>query len=515
VASFINNKGIHQFKRIQSNNIMKLIKYTFTKATFILLLFSCPLLKAQTGIYVPELHIFDTRMAGLLNKYQIPGGQMAVTYHGRLVYNRGFGYADTATSALVQPNSIFRLASISKSITSIAIMHLFENGLLNLDQKVFGTLGILNDTNYQSAIDSRYYDITVRQLLNHTSGLFFPYPTDPLFKTYDIAIAMGVPPPTDSLELVIQWTLENDSLFYTPGTDYGYTNFGYEILGKIIEKITNKDYEDYVTNTILLPLNINAIRKGRTLFADKLPMEVSYYDYPGAPLMPSIYTGIPNSVPAQYGGYNWEVMTAAGGWVASAGDLCKFLVAVDKFTTKPDILLSSTIDTMLVSSVFGPKYALGWNITGKDYWNAGGIQGTATVFKRNESHQLNWAILFNSLPKNYGPFYSDFINLVTDELVNISAWPKHDLFDTKTNVNEIQLSQSMNIFPNPSSDMIYLEMYSDHIGARYEAIDLLGRVYREGIVTNNHFRIDIADLPSGIYLLRIDGITKAYRFIRQ
>ena len=89
---------------------------------------------------------------------------------------------------------------------------------------------------------------------------------------------------------------------------------------------------------------------GRTLLQDTFPGEVTYYDYPGAPLMTSIYTGIPNSVPAQYGGYNWEIMTAAGGWVASAHDLCKWLVAVDRFSTKPDILLPATIDTMTMPS---------------------------------------------------------------------------------------------------------------------------------------------------------------------
>jgi CubicO group peptidase (beta-lactamase class C family) len=397
---------------------------------FIFFLFSSPLVKGQTGIYVPELTIFDTRMLELLNDYQIPGGQLAISYEGRLVYDRGFGYSNTATQHHVQPNSIFRLASVSKSITSVAIMYLFENGLLELDDKVFGMGGILNDAIYQSAIDPRYYNITVRQLLNHSAGFIFVYPTDPLFQTYNIAIAMGVTPPTDSIELVIDWTLHNVMLSYTPGTSASYCNFVYAILGKVIEKITSQDYEDFVRNTILLPIDITNMHAGHTLLEDTLPGEVTYYDYPGAPLMTSIYTGIPNSVPAQYGGYNWEIMTPAGGWVASAHDLCRLLVAVDRFPTRPDILLPTTIDIMTQPSNNWPQYALGWNVTGDDYWNAGGIQGTATVIKRNKSHQLNWAILFNSLPMNYTPFYYAFMDLVTDEFTNIETWPTHDLFDS-------------------------------------------------------------------------------------
>lgn len=422
-----------------------------SKLSFILLIFSSLLLKGQTGIYVPELAIFDTRMTEIMNEYQIPGGQCAITYEGRLVYDRGFGFADTASQRLMQPGSIFRLASVSKSITGIAIMHLVENGVVKLDDKVFGTEGILNDTIYQMAIDPRYYDITVRQLLNHSAGFIFVYPSDPLFQTYEIAIEMGVTPPTDSIELVINWTLNHVMLSYTPGTSASYCNFGYAVLGKVIEKLTNQNYEDFVRNTILLPLDINDMHAGRTLLQDTLSGEVIYYDYPGAPLMTSIYTGIPNSVPAQYGGYNWEIMTPAGGWVASAHDLCKLLVAVDRFPTKPDILLPSTIDTMTRPSVNWQEYALGWKLAGNDYYNLGGIQGTATVFKRNQSHQLNWAILFNSLPMYYPPFYYEFMDLVTDELSNIEKWPTHDLFGLTTSLDDIDNTQPLNIYPNPSN----------------------------------------------------------------
>ena len=152
------------------------MKNFIAKSSFVLIIFTSLMLKGQTGVYVPELTIFDTRMQELLEDYQIPGGQFAITYEGRLVYDRGFGFADTATQKLVQPNSIFRIASVSKSITSVAAMYLFENGLLNLDDKVFGTDGILNDPIYQSAIDPRYFDITVRQLLNHSAGFIFVYP---------------------------------------------------------------------------------------------------------------------------------------------------------------------------------------------------------------------------------------------------------------------------------------------------------------------------------------------------
>lgn len=81
-------------------------------------------------------------MTNPMTKYNVPGGQLAISYQGRLLYNRGFGFANTETKESISPKSIFRIASVSKTITSIACMKLFEQGLLNLDAKVFGINGI-------------------------------------------------------------------------------------------------------------------------------------------------------------------------------------------------------------------------------------------------------------------------------------------------------------------------------------------------------------------------------------
>lgn len=474
--------------------------------SFVLLLFSSLAGRGQTGVYVPELATFDARMPALLREYRIPGGQLAVTYEGRLVYNRGFGYSDTVNRHFVQPNSLFRLASISKSITSIAVMHLFEHGVLHLDDRVFGEHGILNDTVYRSAIDPRYFDITVRQLLNHSAGFEFVYPSDPLFQTHAIAIAMGVPPPTESAELLIRWALHHVMLQYTPGTSASYCNFGYAIVGAVIEKVTGRRYEEFIRDTILLPLGITEMRAGRTLSQDALPGEVTYYDYPGAPLATSIYTGIPNSVPAPYGGYHWEAMTPAGGWVASARDLCRLLVAVDRYPTNPDILLPGTIDTMTHSSSTWPGYALGWNVDGDDYWNAGGIQGTATVFKRNGTQQLTWAVVFNSLPKVYTPFYYAFMDVVTDALPDIASWPSHDLFHAATSVDDIRSPRRLHIYPNPSRGTVIVEMETAEagvlalynvLGERIDAMDTNG-----GRTVHT---LDLSGHPAGIYVVLYYG----------
>jgi CubicO group peptidase (beta-lactamase class C family) len=314
------------------------------KITLLFTVLSISFLKAQTGLYVPELANFDTAMAQLMTQYNVPGGQLAITYQGRLVYNRGFGMADVTNSIPVEPHHIFRLASVSKTITGVAVMQLWENGQLNLDAPVFGPTGILNDAIYQNILDPRVNNITVRHLLEHGGGWDRALSGDPMFNAYNIAQTMGTTAPADS-QTVIRFVLEYKMLDFDPGTQYQYSNFGYCVLGRVIEKITGISYEDYVITNILIPLGITTMECGHNLVADRLPNEVNYYDYPGAPLANSVYD---NVTPVEWpnGGFNIEAMDANGGWVASAGNLCKLLVAIDKFPTKPDILLPATIDTM-------------------------------------------------------------------------------------------------------------------------------------------------------------------------
>src|SRR5687768_6248331 len=140
------------------------------KLTLILVILTITFTKAQTGLYVPELAAFDTAMAQLITQYNVPGGQLAITHQGRLVYNRGFGMADVSNSIPVEPHHTFRLASVSKTITGVAVMKLWENAQVNLDAQVFGASGILNDAMYQNILDPRVNNITVRHLLEHGGG---------------------------------------------------------------------------------------------------------------------------------------------------------------------------------------------------------------------------------------------------------------------------------------------------------------------------------------------------------
>src|SRR5690606_15242725 len=146
---------------------------------------------------------------------------------------------------------LYRIASVSKPITGIAIMKLVENNQLSLSDTVFGSNRIITDPYYLNAItDSRIYNITDKQLLEHTAGWDRNIPCDgkthcdPIGFPLHVTATLGEPNPVGDSALIK--FLITKGLNYTPGATYAYSNIGYLVLGKIIEKKTGMKYEEYV-----------------------------------------------------------------------------------------------------------------------------------------------------------------------------------------------------------------------------------------------------------------------------
>ncbi len=447
--------------------------------------------KAQTGVYVPQLAKFDTAMRNLMTTYNVPGGQLAITYQGRLVYNRGFGFANTTTQDSVYPKDIFRIASLSKPVTGVACMKLFEQGLLDLNARVFGPNGILNDAIYQNILDPRDTAITVRMLLQHRGGWDRNISGDPMFNAYNIATTMGVSSPP-SPSVVIQYMLAHKMLDFTPGTQSKYSNVGYCVLGRVIEKITGQTYEAYVRDNILTPLGITSTKLGFNLLSNQLPDEVNYYDYPGAPLASSVYNNS-SAVPWPYGGFNLEFMDAHGGWVASCEDLLKLVCAFDRFNTRPDILLPATIDTMVKASVYDPNYGCGIAVNANNnWWHLGSLPGTSSEIVRNGNSKLNWAILFNTRDQA-GNINSAMDNLVWNVLPSITSWPSFDLFSNTTDINEPDIRNVINIYPNPTNNQLNFSAQTN-----VELRNTIGQLVLNKKGTNF---LDLTGQPAGIYFV--------------
>ena len=208
----------------------------------------------------------DKQVESFIKRWKIQGASMAVTKDERLVYAKGFGIANSETGEEVKPGHLFRIASVSKLITAVAVMKLYEEGKLDLDDKVFGPEGILNDSLFLSYQDKRIGDISIRHLLNHTAG--WSRSADPMFSPLYIARKLKVPAPA-TFEQILQFTLDRD-LNYNPGIRYSYSNLGYGILGAVIEQKSGMPYQDYVVMNLLKPLDIHDMHIGKSYYHEKI-----------------------------------------------------------------------------------------------------------------------------------------------------------------------------------------------------------------------------------------------------
>ena len=426
------------------------------KKLFYLLLLTISIqANAQTGIPVPQMTQADNLVKNFMTTYAIPGLTIALAKDGKIVYMRGFGYSDIAKTIPVQPNNLFRIASCSKQITSIAIMKLMQDGKLSMSSKVFGPGGILEHAPIISTAtitDARIYDITVEQLLEHTEGWDRdvncnpnptpPYPyyfagCDPINNPLSVSLEFGISNPV-SENYLCKYLLQK-GLNFAPGTKYAYSNIGYLCLGAIIEELTGKAYEDYVKNDILAPLGIYDTHIGNNLKSEKQEREVEYTSAEGTNL--SVYgTGV--QAPWTYGGMNVKDMSAHGGWITTASDFVKLLSAVDGFATKPDILSAATINVMTTPSTANVNYAKGWAVNSYgNWWHTGAIPGTASQVVRS-SNGYNWFIIMNNR-YNANSFWTALDNLGWNIISSTTTWPSWDLMLAPTqNASNITLSNA-------------------------------------------------------------------------
>ncbi|MBP7557881.1 MAG: beta-lactamase family protein [Chitinophagaceae bacterium] len=317
-----------------------------------------------TQVAIPAI---DNAVTAFMTTYQIPGVSVAITKNGKLVYLKSYGKMSATDNTPVTDNSLYRIASVSKPITAVGIMKLLEANKLTLDSKVFGT-GSIFGNDYPTTQLANLTDITVRHLLHHTVGVWGNDANDPMFKN-----------PAMNHEQLIKWTLDNYPATTGRGT-YRYSNFGYCLLGRIIEKLSGKTYEQFIKDEVLTPCGISNMSIAGNTLSDRKPNEV-------------IYTGQNGYSPYSY---NIPRMDSHGGWIASAKDLAKFMIRVDGFSNKPDILQPATITAMTTRSVPSSNYAAGWGVNNANHWwHTGSLPGTASEIIRANSG-FSWVILCNS-----------------------------------------------------------------------------------------------------------------------
>lgn len=364
----------------------------------------------------------------------VPGASLAIVKNGRLVLARGYGMADVEQAQPVTPTSLFRIGSISKTVTAIAVMNLVQAGKLDLDARAFDILADIRPRSSRIA-DSRINRITVRNLLQHSGGWDSSRSGDPMSspRISEIAASMNVSFPP-SCPTIIAYMLDRN-LDFDPGTRYSYSNFGFCVLGRIIEKVTNRRYDEFVFTEVLAPLGVERMRLGRTVLTDRAPGEVRYYDYAGASLIDSLMPSIRGKVAVPYSGVlPLESVDSVGAWIASAADIARIFTMLDG-SRQPAVLSASSIQEMALRPVFGPAgpeyYGLGIAVVatgnGQAWWHNGGLPGTRAFAIRTPAG-YTWAALFNSRPRDDSSFDGYLSAIFVPEALDSVKWPDVDLF---------------------------------------------------------------------------------------
>ena len=375
------------------------------------------------GTLPAELTAFETEILNYMDARSIPAGAFCLIRNGQVHINRSYGHMDQSETVEVQPNALFRVASLSKPITNAAIFELEASGLLQFTDFVFdrgqpegGHLSIVPF----GTPDSRLEDITIQHLLDHKGGWDSDISGDPMFKAIEIAGDLGVPSPPGQVNTV-RWNM-GKSLDHDPGTTYAYSNFGYLLLGLIIEEVTGQDYVSWIQENLFARVGVlpSDVELGRSLVPNRNPRE-PWYSNPGGSAANVFNPGGPQ-VPWPDGGWDLETMEAHGGLIMTAEACARF---GDAWWTS--------------------GWRRGTDNTGLT-WNFNGSLDGTTAFL-SQRNGVVWAAFFNQRNDASGLDYFTLRSAIEQVQDGIASWPA-----------EAELDLPVNGTPITGTDRLDLEM---------------------------------------------------------
>jgi D-alanyl-D-alanine carboxypeptidase len=355
----------------------------------------------SSGQAVAGLEAFDAVMQSTIAKHGYPGGTLAVSYQGRMVLNKAYGFAKRTqdTNIPMAVDQRMRIASMSKWITGIALLKAVEQGKLDLDQPLAEILEWSQKASDYT--DPRVLRITVRNLAQNHAGWTIDRARDPMFEA-------SPPCPNGAEKWFGQQRLSSD-----PGALFSYSNINFCLAQLALEKVTGQSYVEFVKTNIAQPLGIGSWQFASASAREDEPDYVSNF----RPYSESFFQSI----------------GAAGAWTSSASDYVRFLSAVRGYQGKP--LLKPELAAQMIrppsagdsagKSVF---YGLGTNVRvfgGSRFnaWHLGSLNGTTSF---GASYDSGWTVflVFNQrLPNETRDAAATELDRAINDAINKSTRP--------------------------------------------------------------------------------------------
>jgi len=260
-------------------------------------------------------------------EWRAPGMSVAVVVDGRIAWAHGFGLADVENEVEAGPDTVYRIASISKPLSATAILQLMEKGKLSLDDPV---------TKHVPSFPDRGLGITLRHLLTHTSGI----------RHYN-AGEMDLKDHFDSVEAALE-IFKDDPLLFTPGTKYSYSSYAYNLLAAVVESASGLTFEAYMREKVWTPAGMTATRLEHQ--GEIVPRRSRQYVLAGG-------GGRVANAPFADLSVKW----AGGGMISTVEDLARFAIAIDEGALLKPETLETMYEPMTLTDGTRTDYGLGWD----------------------------------------------------------------------------------------------------------------------------------------------------------
>ncbi len=463
------------------------------------------------------------------------GGALVVFCQSGIRENLCSGKSDLARNIPITTDTKFRIASISKTITAMAVMQLVEKGLMDLDTDVSTILGYSVRNPMYAA-----NPITIRMLLSHTSSII----DGPTYGNFLQATLTNNPMPNLSEMLSVGGAYYTTAQFINkmPGTYFHYANINYVILGTIVEKISNQRFDVYVKQHICDPLGIDASFNVNDL-TDINQVAVLYRKINGNWIpQADNYLGIQpvhDNIAGYVPGTNGARFSPQGGFRCSAKDLATiFLVLMNGGSFDNKTLLSqASCDTMIANqwtyngtngnNYYGlfRSWGLGIHRVTSTPGNDVVLPGSSLMFGHaGEAYGLLSDAYFDTTRKVGLVFLTNGVGIGT-KTNNYSAYytVEQEIFHAVETYGHIDSCKQLlgfpeipavrnDLYPQPAADFLYLPAECTREGGVMQIFSSAGTLVKQVPVRNGSRVIEIQDLPGGFYLLRVKN--KFYRFIK-